>query len=151
MALRRPESVLVVVYTAAADVLLLKRVAPFSFWQSVTGSLDPGETPAETARRELEEETGLGARGTLIDTGVVRTFTIDPRWLDRYSRGITENREYEWRFRLTDTAKATIDIDEHSEYRWVGIDEAIDLVWSWTNRQALESLRLELRDQRQPV
>ena len=146
MALRRPESVLVVVYTAAAEVLLLKRVAPFSFWQSVTGSLDPGETPAETARRELEEETGLGARGALIDTGVARTFNIDPRWLDRYAPGVTENREYEWRFRLSETAKATIDVDEHSEFRWVCIDEAIELVWSWTNRQALESLRLELRD-----
>jgi dATP pyrophosphohydrolase len=151
VALRRPESVLVVVYTAAAEVLLLKRVAPFSFWQSVTGSLDLGESPAETARRELEEETGLGARGTLIDTGVARTFTIDPRWLDRYSPGVTENREYEWRFRLPEMAMANIDVDEHSEYRWVSIDEAVDLVWSWTNRQALESLRFELRAQRQPV
>ena len=134
------------VYTPAAEVLLLKRVAPFGFWQSVTGSLDPGETPAETARRELDEETGLGQRGTLIDTGVARTFTIDPRWLNRYPPGVTENREYEWRYRLEEALAVDIDTEEHSEYRWVDIDEAIELVWSWTNRQALESLRLELRD-----
>lgn len=148
MALRRPESVLVVVYTPAAEVLLLRRTAPFSFWQSVTGSLDPGETPAETARRELVEETGLGERGTLIDTGVARTFTIDPRWLDRYPPGVTENREYEWHFRLPDALAVTIDPEEHSEYRWVDVDEAIELVWSWTNREALELLRPELRHHR---
>ena len=148
MAPRRPESVLVVVYTPAAEVLLLKRVAPFGFWQSVTGSLDPGETPRDTARRELEEETGLGDRGVMIDTGIERSFTIDPRWLDRYPPGVRENREYEWRFRMPAAERPTIDEEEHSEYCWVGIDEAIELVWSWTNRAALESIRLELRDGR---
>ncbi|RLA27835.1 MAG: dihydroneopterin triphosphate diphosphatase, partial [Gammaproteobacteria bacterium] len=31
---RRPESILVVVYTDNADILLLKRSQPFAFWQS---------------------------------------------------------------------------------------------------------------------
>lgn len=151
MAARRPESVLVLVYTPDADVLLLKRVAPFEFWQSVTGSLDPGEVPADTARRELEEETGLLNEGTLIDTGVERTFRIDPRWLNRYPPGVTENREYEWRFRVDERVRIRIDETEHSEYRWFGIDDAIEHVWSWTNREALEALRLELRDDHQRV
>ena len=56
---RRPESVLVVVHTPELDCLLLERVEPRGFWQSVTGTLRWAETPAECAARELAEETGL--------------------------------------------------------------------------------------------
>ena len=46
--LKRPESVLVVVYTAASEILLLNRVG-VSFWQSVTGSMEWHETdPLQT-------------------------------------------------------------------------------------------------------
>jgi dATP pyrophosphohydrolase len=133
--------VLVVVYTDAAEVLLLHRRSPFEFWQSVTGSLDAGETPVETARRELTEETGLREQGDLIDTGVSRRFTIDPRWRDRYPQGVTENTEHEWRYRLPAAVEIRINEEEHSAYRWLSIDSAIDTVWSWSNREALENLQ----------
>jgi dATP pyrophosphohydrolase len=123
----------------------LKRVLPFAFWQSVTGSLDHGESPIEAARRELFEETALADEGELIDTGKARTFTIDPRWLDRYPDGITENREYEWRYRVDAITKISMDSNEHSDCRWLPIEEAIEKVWSWTNREALQGLRRELR------
>jgi len=58
---KRPESVLVVVYTRAGEVLMLRRTSPRGFWQSVTGSLEWGELPAHAAARELYEETGLRA------------------------------------------------------------------------------------------
>ena len=67
MAFRLPESVLVVVHTAALDVLLIERAANPGFWQSVTGSREPDDPDLEaTARRELLEETGLSV-GTLTD------------------------------------------------------------------------------------
>jgi len=54
--LRRPESILVIVHTPAAECLLLERVNPVGFWQSVTGTLHWDETPAQTAVREVREE-----------------------------------------------------------------------------------------------
>ncbi|MDH3954436.1 MAG: NUDIX domain-containing protein, partial [Gammaproteobacteria bacterium] len=66
---RRPESVLVVVCSDDRQVLLLRRRRPFEFWQSVTGSLLPGETHEEAARRELMEETGLADEGRLQYSG----------------------------------------------------------------------------------
>lgn len=55
-----PESVLVIVHTNDLEVLLLERADHPGFWQSVTGSRDHWQEPlAETARRELWEETGI--------------------------------------------------------------------------------------------
>lgn len=142
-AYRRPESVLVVVHSGRS-VLVMLRVQPFNFWQSVTGSLEVGEQPADTAVRELAEETGLSPYDVIEPTGVVREFEIDPRWRIRYAPGITVNREHEFRLALPDTPRIQLDPQEHSAYRWVDIDEAIETVWSFTNREALEALRSEL-------
>ena len=144
VAYRRPESVLVLVYADRANVLILRRVRPFEFWQSVTGSLDDGETPDCAARRELFEETGIAATDRLEDTGTERTFTIDPRWRMRYAPGVTENLEREFRLRLPAPIAVRLDDAEHSACEWVDIDTAVGRVWSWTNREALERLRREL-------
>lgn len=138
---RRPESVLVVVYTDDGRALLLRRRQPFDFWQSVTGSLLPGETHAAAAARELKEETGFEREGELAFSGRRRGFVIDPRWRNRYPAGVTVNTEYEWHYRMPETRDAVLNEAEHSEYRWLPIEEAIEAVWSWTNREALRELR----------
>jgi dATP pyrophosphohydrolase len=137
---RRPLSVLVVVYTTGGEVLLLRRSRPFDFWQSVTGSLHAGESHADAAVRELLEETGL-ADCKLCFSGNERVFTIDSRWRHRYAPGVTENTEFEWRCTLAGTASISLNEREHSEYCWLPFDEAIERVWSWTNRDALTALR----------
>ena len=48
-AYKRPESVLVVVHSSDGMILLLKRADIEDFWQSVTGSLDWGETASAAA------------------------------------------------------------------------------------------------------
>ena len=141
---RRPESVLVVVYTDQAEVLLLKRRAPFSFWQSVTGTLDDNESHAHASRRELREETGLTSEGEMIDSRRSRQFEIDPRWRDRYAPDDCCNTEHEYRYRLSLPVRIQLDDAEHSDYQWVDMAAAIDTVWSWANKEALQQLRDEL-------
>ena len=138
---RRPESVLVVVATRQDEVLLLNRSAPFDFWQSVTGSLKPGESHASAARRELHEETGLVDEGCLSYTGITRQFTIDPRWRNRYAPGIVENVEYEWHYVLDAACPVRLSPAEHTSYLWLPRREALATVWSWTNKDALATLR----------
>lgn len=138
--LRRPLSVLVVVYANDGKALLLHRPEPFNFWQSVTGSLLDNETHAEAAVRELHEETGLTNEGQLEYAGISRTFVIDPRWRDRFAPGVLENLEFEWRYRLPAAVDVSLCSDEHSEYVWLPVQDAADKVWSWTNRDALSAL-----------
>jgi dATP pyrophosphohydrolase len=137
---RQPVSVLVVVYTDDGLALLLKRVNPLDMWQSVTGSLEAGESSAEAAARELFEETGFRDEGVLEAADVTRQFDIDPRWQKRYAPGVVQNTEHEWRYRLPTAIPIVLSETEHSEYRWAPIEEAADKVWSWTNREALQSL-----------
>ena len=118
----------------------MRRKAPFDFWQSVTGSLHDGESHADAARRELAEETGLSDEGTLHYTGISRQFAIDPRWRSKFAPGIVENVEFEWRYRLPSPQDVEINRAEHSAFEWLPIADAIDRVWSWTNRDALKGL-----------
>ena len=137
---RRPESVLVAVFAADGQALLLRRSQPFEFWQSVTGSLGDGESPDAAAVRELFEETGLTDEGQMHYAGVSRQFAIDARFRHRFGPGVVENIEYEYHYRLAQPVDIRISDDEHSDYRWLPLAEAIDTVWSWTNRDALRNL-----------
>lgn len=137
---RRPVSVLVLVHTNAGRALLLRRIEPFDFWQSITGSLQGDENHAEAAARELLEETGLSDQGVLAYSGVSRQFVIDPRWRHRFAPGVVENIEFEWRYLLPGVVDITLSPAEHSEYCWLPFKEAAEKVWSWTNRDALLSL-----------
>lgn len=137
---KRPESVLVVIYTRALDCLVLERVAPAGFWQSVTGTLRWGETPGECAAREVGEETGLAGAG-LADAGVEREFPILPAWRARYAPGVAANREHLWYLELPAVAPVRLNPAEHTRYEWLHVGAAIERVASWTNREAFERLR----------
>jgi dATP pyrophosphohydrolase len=141
---KRPESVLIVVHTPALDCLLLERVAPRGFWQSVTGTLHAAETPAECAARELQEETGLPPVG-LRDAHVQRSFPILPAWRARYAPGVESNVEHRWYVEVPEVCPVRIAPAEHVAYLWLPVEAAIEKVASWTNREALEQLEASRR------
>src|SRR6185369_8920181 len=89
-----PVSTLVVIHDPDLNVLLLERADRPGFWQSVTGSQDPGETLEQTAVREVMEETGLDARAhRLVDWNLSNIYEIYPIWRHRYAPGTTHNTE----------------------------------------------------------
>lgn len=137
---RRPESVLVVIHTPRLECLLLERVLPVGFWQSVTGSLYWDETPIDAAAREVVEETGLDPAG-LRDAHVTRRFEIYPEWRRKFAPGVRENVEHGFYLEVPGAMPIELNPGEHSAYAWLPLEDAIARVGSWTNREAIEALR----------
>ncbi len=134
---KRPESVLVVIYTIAAEVLLMQRCDIPTFWQSVTGSLHEGETPIAAARREVWEETGLIVDNCLHDCHTQNRFEIKPPWRTRYAPHITHNIEHVFTVGLPCQQLIQLNPHEHCTYRWLSRLEALEKVSSYTNRDAI--------------
>jgi dATP pyrophosphohydrolase len=137
-----PISILALVHTRELDVLLLERADFPGYWQSVTGSQEPGETLAETARRELAEETGLDAAawGGLVDWNYSNVYEIYPQWRHRYPPGTTHNTEHVFALELPAPVPVTLAPREHLAAVWLPWQEAAPKCFSWSNRAAILEL-----------
>lgn len=139
---KQPVSVLVVIHTAALDVLLLERAAHPGFWQSVTGSREGSETLINTARREVLEETGIAAtNGQLVDWQMSNTFEIFSEWRHRYAPGVCHNVEHVFSLQLTERPLVITSPDEHRDWQWLPWREAAERCFSWSNRDAILMLQ----------
>ncbi|HJV28316.1 MAG TPA: dihydroneopterin triphosphate diphosphatase [Aromatoleum sp.] len=144
---KQPVSVLVVIHTPSLQVLLLRRVRPSDFWQSVTGSLEPDETPRQAALREVGEETGIAAQAKqLVDWQRTYQFAIHAEWRARYAQDVTHNTEHVFSLCVPEGQPVRLAPDEHDALLWLPFDEAAARVFSWTNREAI--LELPSRERR---
>lgn len=139
MRYKTPVSVLVLIHTADMQVLLLERADRPGFWQSVTGSLENGETLRDAAIREVREETGVDA-GQAEDWKMSHIYEIYPHWRHRYAPGVTQNTEHIFGLTLPRAIPVTLAPQEHLRYEWVDWREAADRVFSWTNVEAIRRL-----------
>ncbi len=142
---KRPQSVLVVICTRGGEFLLMRRTRPADFWQSVTGSLAPGESPRLAAAREVLEETGLRVGGALIDLRRSVLFPIIRAWRERYAPNVCFNREYWFALVLESRRLVRLNPREHLEYRWLSAQAASELTESWTNRDAIRAVACAFR------
>lgn len=97
MTYKQPVSVLVVIYAKdTGRVLMLQRRDDPDFWQSVTGSLEEGETALQAAMREVKEEVTIDVareKLTLIDCQRTVEFEIFSHLRHRYAPGTVRNTE----------------------------------------------------------
>jgi dATP pyrophosphohydrolase len=141
-----PVSVLVVIYTADLQVLLLERADHPGYWQSVTGSQDPGETLQQTAVREVAEETGLNAADyALTDWHIENRYEIYEEWRWRYGPGVRFNTEHVFGLSLPEKIPIKIAAREHLNSIWLPWWQAAEKVFSSSNAEAI--LKLPIYDQ----
>lgn len=140
-----PVSVLVVIYTADGQVLLMERADAPGYWQSVTGSQDAGETLEQTAIREVREETGLDA-GEFELTPWDRStrYEIYERWRHRYAPGVTHNTEHVFGLKLPVPRPVMLAPREHLRYLWLPWAEAAERCFSPSNAEAIRLLSTRL-------
>jgi len=135
-----PQSVLVVIYTPSGQVLLIRR-ADAGTWQSVTGSKDfVNEDWADTAVREVHEETGIDARHPqcqLQDWQLENVYDIYPAWRWRYHPEVSRNTERVFGLQVPEPAPVTLSPAEHTDWQWLHWQAAADQCFSASNAEAI--------------
>ena len=133
------QSVLVVIYTKDTNrVLMLQRQDDPDFWQSVTGTIESGETPKNTAIRELWEEVRLEISENstaLFDCKESIEFEIFLHFRYKYAPNVTHCREY-W-FLLAMEQEFEPVLSEHLAYQWVFPEQAIQMTKSSNNAEVI--------------
>jgi lipoyl(octanoyl) transferase len=141
----RPESiklVKVVIHDDEADRVLLLHRKPGrgEFWQPITGTMNENESPIETARREIAEETGQ--RGEPHPLELTQSFMIESQYLE--SKGYVAPiiaSEVCFHATLDSRLPVRIDPDEHDDWGWFTFAEAYERM-RWTDdREALERVQ----------
>ena len=142
-----PQSVLVIIHTPALEVLLIERADHPGFWQSVTGSKDHlDEAVAETAAREVAEETGivvgsrLAPQSALFDWRYQIEYEIYPEFRHRYAEGVIHNTEYWFSLEVPEQLEVTLAPREHTAFLWLPYEEAASRCFSSSNADAILQL-----------
>lgn len=103
------------------EFLVVKRVPEDGgFWQAITGTIDPGEKAPETLRRELIEEAGITDPVHISDCLEIYNWRIE-------EKDIT-GRDQIFAVEVAKDTKIVIDPKEHSEFKWLPLQDAISLL-----------------------
>ncbi|MEO4052094.1 NUDIX domain-containing protein [Solibacillus sp. CAU 1738] len=128
-------------------VLLLKRATPIlrDVWCYIGGSIEEGEKAWEAALREIEEETGITKVSLYISNKFDQIYSPYEEYI--YIAPVFVG--------FVDDGQGVTLNDEHSKYKWLTIDEAInhvtlpgndEVLWSierhFVKRKPLEYLRI---------
>jgi len=121
-------------------ILLLERVDIRNFWQSVTGSMRWDEAPPQAAIREVFEETAISGAGKLVDWHHSARFDILEEFRQRYAPQTHRNLEHMFSLQIAPDHPVVISPEEHIAFEWRHYSEAVEIVWSWSNREAINLL-----------
>jgi len=125
--------------SAFVHVLLLHKLGRESgshphppFWQPVTGGVEPGESHADAAVREVREETGIRLAADSLRVAVSEFEVVVDDELTVRKRVFLA-----W----TTTADVTLDGVEHDDARWTDPVDVVDLLWWSSNRTTWQTVR----------
>ena len=128
----------VVVHDGKRVLLLHRKPERGNFWQPITGSIEEGELPIDTARRELIEETGHRGDPEALD--LQQSFMIESQFLAaKYPPPIIAT-ETGFAIEVPPGSPVRMDKSEHDTFGWFTFAEAYERI-RWTDdREALEKV-----------
>lgn len=118
-----------VVYTDRAVLMIKRQNDPYSgHWALPGGFIDPGETPAQAAIRELQEETGLTV-DSVKPVGEFKTPGRDPRMKHTWS--------YAFKLPVAQPEKVQAG-DDASAAKWIPLDKLNQLPLAFDHDQIIK-------------
>ncbi|HLO33235.1 MAG TPA: NUDIX hydrolase [Anaerolineales bacterium] len=111
-------------------------IRPSLRWQLPKGIVDPGETPKETAVREVKEEAG-------VETDLLSLIETIEYWY----RGVRDGKPVRYHkfvhFYLLQYVSGDVARHDHEveEARWVSWDEAVEMLEFKSEREVVEKAR----------
>lgn len=146
--MRAPLQVLVILYKKEKDEILygIGLRSTRNIWQFVAGGAEDKETPIEAAIRELSEETGinikkedlivLDSKTTIPVVNVTGTYT--------WGKDVFVIPEYAF---AVDATNFQIKLsNEHTEFKWLEYNKAMDILTYDSNKSALWELNEKLKN-----
>jgi putative (di)nucleoside polyphosphate hydrolase len=139
--------------SAAGQVFVAQRIGMPGAWQMPQGGIDEGETPAQAALRELEEEIGTGKATILAESAGWYSYDFPPELIGKAWGGRYRGQTQKW-FALRFTG-ADSDIDlatahpEFNAWRWSDPAEVLAQIVPFKRalyRDVLAEFRHLLRD-----
>ncbi len=118
---------------AGLEFLIIKRVpSDGGFWQAITGTIEDGEDATQTLIRELAEEAGITTTLHVSDC------------LEIYNWESTEyelmGKDHVFAVEVGDSTDIVINSEEHSEFRWLALDDAAKLLKFDGNKQSMKTV-----------
>ena len=109
------------------EFLILKRTPEDGgFWQPVTGTLEDGEKVLNCLHREIREETGISS--VLHVSDQIYQFDWD---------GDIAGRDLVYAVEVAEDAEVILDGKEHTEYRWLPLFKALEMLKYQTIKTAM--------------
>ena len=116
----RTEREAAIIVRRGDQFLMLHRV-PDDYWHVVAGVVEPDETFAEAAARELLEETGLHA--AVADLAMPQSYAVPEMLRHEYGPGVLEVTIGNFSVEVPPEWEPMLN-EEHDRYRWCGLSEA---------------------------
>src|SRR5687767_390741 len=117
-----PRAAGAVVFRRSERGIRLLVLRAYKNWDFPKGLVEPGEDQLATARREVEEETGLANLAYPFGEEFRETVPYSGNKIARYYLAETDAEKIEL------PVSPELGRPEHHEYRWVSFDEAEDLL-----------------------
>lgn len=143
LAIRYPREAAIFVHRG--DRFLVMRRSLERYWHVAAGVVEPDESFAEAARRELREETGLDV--PLVDLDHPQRYALPDEFRHLYAPGTIEVIIHNFAVEAPPGWEPLLN-EEHDVYRWCALEEALALLHWAEARTVLAALAKRLEASR---